>query len=373
MIKQQFSSIQPGAVYKNYKELCEAIGEKPKTSDSKKKQLREIEEWIKLRKEGWTYIVEEVYEKRKISFTAAPIEKSTEKKKRGRPPTKTSPETKNPRKYIFSKYIEAVLMNYMLYKSKKGENPVSLGKLELYQMLGVVNIRFGNSGEEVRFLYTHEDIDYKELNYVKRQALEKLRPMIYQVLNSLERRRLLFHHWYFVIKEINGSTHIATPADEEKILWAEKRTLEEMGYDSISQVYGFRKVHEYYSNVKEKIYNFGWDYYSQRVRLIFNEEHIIAELEKTEQELLKIELNDNFCNYLGDKMQKDWREKHLAFATDKVKEMEEKDPERALIRLPFEECMEKHKVISDYFIRYIQRDDKFQKNTENKNTTKENQ
>ena len=47
------------------------------------------------------------------------------------------------------------------------------------------------------------------------------------------------------------------------------------------------------------------------------------------------------------------------------KEMEEKDPERALIRLPFEECMEKHKVISDYFIRYIQRDDKFQKNTEN--------
>ena len=92
MVKQQFSSIQPGAVYKNYKELCEAIGEKPKTSDSKRKQLREIEEWIKLRKEGWTYIVEEVYEKRKISFTAAPIEKSTEKKKRGRPSTKKLPE-----------------------------------------------------------------------------------------------------------------------------------------------------------------------------------------------------------------------------------------------------------------------------------------
>ena len=370
MIKEQFSSIQPGAVYKNYKELCEAIGEKPKAGDSKKKQLREIEEWLKLCKDGWTYIVEEVYEKRVINLTATPIEKAPAKKKRGRlTKTKNLSEVKDPRKYIFSKYIEAVLMNYMLYKSKKGENPVSMGRLELYQMLGVVNVRFGNSGEEVRFLYAHEDIDYKELNYVKRQALEKLRPMIYQVLNSLERRRLLFHHWYFVIKETNGTTHIATLEDEEKILGAEKRTLEEMGYGSISQVYGFRKVHEYYSKVKEKIYNFGWEYYAQRVQLVFNEEHIINELEKTDRELLKIELNDNFCSYLGDKMQKDWREKHLAFATDELKEMEAKDPERALVRLPFEECMEKHKIISDYFIRYIHRGDNLQENTENKNKT----
>lgn len=93
MVKQQFSSIQPGAVYKNYKELCEAIGEKPKTGNSRPKQLREIEEWLKLRKEGWKYIVEEVYEVRNVTIFLPPGKAQvkptkkppTEKKKRGRP------------------------------------------------------------------------------------------------------------------------------------------------------------------------------------------------------------------------------------------------------------------------------------------------
>jgi hypothetical protein len=86
MIKQQFSSIHPGTVYKNYKELCEAIGEKPKAGDSKRKQLREIEKWLKLRKEGWTYTVEEVYETKTIGVSnLPPIQHKPPKPKRGRP------------------------------------------------------------------------------------------------------------------------------------------------------------------------------------------------------------------------------------------------------------------------------------------------
>lgn len=51
---------------KNYKELCKLLGIEPKTSNSKKKQLREINELIKYRKSGNSFIIEEIYNKKVV-------------------------------------------------------------------------------------------------------------------------------------------------------------------------------------------------------------------------------------------------------------------------------------------------------------------
>lgn len=51
-----------GMVLKNYKELCEVLGEKIKGGKSKTLQLKELERFIKYRKEGNKFIIEEVFE-----------------------------------------------------------------------------------------------------------------------------------------------------------------------------------------------------------------------------------------------------------------------------------------------------------------------
>lgn len=48
--------------YKNYKELCVAMGWKVQSSNSKKKQLTELESLCKYHKEGNSFIIEEVYD-----------------------------------------------------------------------------------------------------------------------------------------------------------------------------------------------------------------------------------------------------------------------------------------------------------------------
>lgn len=58
-------NIKVGDVFKNYKELCIALGTEPKDGSSKPKQLKEIETLLKFHKDGWKHIIDEIYEKPK--------------------------------------------------------------------------------------------------------------------------------------------------------------------------------------------------------------------------------------------------------------------------------------------------------------------
>ena len=48
--------------YKNYKAICEAMGWKPVGGDTKVKHLKELESICKYHKDGYKFIVEEIYE-----------------------------------------------------------------------------------------------------------------------------------------------------------------------------------------------------------------------------------------------------------------------------------------------------------------------
>ena len=50
--KMNLNNLKPGMKVKNYKELCKLLEIEPKTSNSKKKQLKEIDEVIKYEKTG---------------------------------------------------------------------------------------------------------------------------------------------------------------------------------------------------------------------------------------------------------------------------------------------------------------------------------
>lgn len=76
-------NIKVGDVYKNYPALCEALGIEAKTSNSKKKQLQEIEAILKYKREGNKYIIEELYDQKRIVI---PSSVAPSKKRRGKHP-----------------------------------------------------------------------------------------------------------------------------------------------------------------------------------------------------------------------------------------------------------------------------------------------
>lgn len=55
-------NLKVGMIIKNYKELCSILEIKPTTSNSKKAQLKALEQCCKYHKEGQKFIVDEVYE-----------------------------------------------------------------------------------------------------------------------------------------------------------------------------------------------------------------------------------------------------------------------------------------------------------------------
>ena len=57
------SKIEEGMLIKNYKELCELLNLKITTGKSKQIQMREIERYMDLLKDGNSYVVLEIYDK----------------------------------------------------------------------------------------------------------------------------------------------------------------------------------------------------------------------------------------------------------------------------------------------------------------------
>ena len=51
-----------GLVVKNYRELCSLVEEEIKDGNSKKAQMKEFERYFKYHKEGYKFVIDEVYE-----------------------------------------------------------------------------------------------------------------------------------------------------------------------------------------------------------------------------------------------------------------------------------------------------------------------
>ena len=53
-------------IIKNYKELCKLLEIEPKTSNSKKAQLKELETYVDYEKQGVKFVIKKIYDKQKV-------------------------------------------------------------------------------------------------------------------------------------------------------------------------------------------------------------------------------------------------------------------------------------------------------------------
>lgn len=178
MINIKLNNISEGQIFKNYKELCLALGEKVKTGNGKKSQLKEIERYIEYEKEGNKFVIKEVYSK--------PKDKTDKRNTSG-----------NIAPYI--KDAELLLIDLMLCSN--GE--LMLPNSALMQALKFVNHNYSKYyGYNRPLLANGLNIDIEHVNDYYNNVNSSLVSNLKTVINRLEKKKLLIHKEVIMIKVI---------------------------------------------------------------------------------------------------------------------------------------------------------------------------
>lgn len=197
--------LEKGQVIKNYKELCKLLGVEVKGGKGKQYQMREIERYYKFRKEGYKFIVEEVY--------SEPKEKIDNRVNNGGNNTKYEDLMD---KIIINTLIEygyieesfSEIMNILDFFKPKY---IDLNKAGYKKFAEINNLGVG-------FTLTYQ----QKLNNVVKKCLETS-------LNRLDKNGIITYEKRINVRDKNFNEYLADTKMEKLINKYEKETYEEMG------------------------------------------------------------------------------------------------------------------------------------------------
>lgn len=307
------SRLSEGMEVKNYRALCELLGEERKTGNAKKAQMKEWERHFSIQKvEGsQKMVITEIYEQ--------PKEKD-DKRLDG----------------IYVKSIEMILL-YELAQCKG--YTAYFTKNQLWHLLGMVNKNY-------RKLTTSElkSIDYCitdfEINHFYNRVNARLTTILRTALESLSRRWIIDKSEEYMIVDIQGNRRKAEDIDIKNINTLKYRVAKTFGCKEEYEIFQKMKTAEYYKLLNYYYnYYFNWKYVYKRYKLIFNREIVVEEIPRVEKELQRELLNYNIVNALNTGAEKNYntcKEKNYklpevyvkaqSLLTDKLIRIEANDP-----------------------------------------------
>lgn len=300
VVKESFtvntSNLCIGMTIKNYKVLCELLGQQEKSGKSRTYQLEDFKRYFDWEKSGQAFIITDIYD--------APLTKE-DKRRLGN-------------NSIYVQCIEVILLQYL---SKQEGFTRTFTKRMWWEMLGITNHKYGRLPEKQL-----ENLDYTitqyEIRHFYQRCNKKLEQILFSALNSLKNRKLIMYKIQTVIVEYdeNGKEKyfLAMDDDEKKILQAERHVLHNvMGYDKMFQVFLRFKQAEFYQKVNNLLYEkYGWKYYFKQVKVIYTPEDVREALPQMEINLQKELLNKKVIDFLNNNAKE--------FYASKVSEYEEK-------------------------------------------------
>ncbi len=159
--------LTPGLELKNYNELCSVLEISNEGGNTKKANLKSIERFCSLEKQGHKYIVKEIYD--------TPKEKNDKRVKGNRA--------------IYTAMIETILLSIFIEKNSPS---LSFTKRELWEEMGMVSQNYAVNYNRPAFLMELQHIDSrirqwhidkaycnsrKKLNDITKSALQSLRSL----------------------------------------------------------------------------------------------------------------------------------------------------------------------------------------------------
>lgn len=299
------SKIKVGMRIKSYKAFCETIGEKVRGGTSKEAHIKEIERHVKYRKEGFAFIIEEVYSTPKPKVDAR------------KSPTKRGNNSK------YSNDIQALVTNSLARTTGGAINyPIS----QIITSFSIASLNYGACRNDLdKFAEVSKiPIEYANNFYMLYQA--QVRAKVESALNSLRNRALVV--WsrdisicILVAKEeynelnaikievLGDSSNQAVlrykreyreATDEEKrfILRAERETLNMLRCETLTQVFLSGKWEIFSRTVQQKLLEYAnIVYYYDTYNIVYNKEHIkrsnLTRLTVREKNRISANLNSN--------------------------------------------------------------------------------
>lgn len=280
------SKLQVGQVY-SYKQLCELTGAEYKKGRSRTLQMENFSEngfprFFDFEKYSYgKYIIKEIYDE--------PL------------PIKSNRDSGNNSVYLL--FIELILIKYL---SKDYYDEIIFSKGKLWRLLGMVNNNYGEIDNSE--LYSlDKSVNEFEVNNFYLRANHKLSDILSRALSNLSDRSLIqATPIKMICKNVMGNNkyEIAKEDDIKKILEVERKALDELGYEKKSEVFlkPIRVKDKFYEIINSTIESrYGWVYYYDAYKIIFNYEDIkkfIPRLELSLKDAL-IQHNQEIMNCLN--------------------------------------------------------------------------
>lgn len=174
--------LEVGMVIKNYKVMCELLGEEEKRGKGKKYQVDNWKRYFDFTKEGQKLIITEVYDE--------PF---------------ATPELHRRREGVYTKYIECLLMSIIADKAENGE--LIMPKNRLYYELGMVNERYSmyyKKGKNVLLDIINQvdqsiEITLFDLDEFYLNSSVKLNKILQSSLDSMSKRKLIKYKSTYIV------------------------------------------------------------------------------------------------------------------------------------------------------------------------------
>lgn len=212
--------------YKNYKELCKALGWKVKTGNAKKAQLRQLSSVCKWRKDGNAIIITEIYAE----------------------PKKQQSTT--------SKYKEVTSILKSILKSNK---QYIYTFSTLCRITGLVNYNNFTVIDKTKNISNYLNINLQTAEDFLNDTKTRLRSITETALNNLQKQGYINWCYTYNLQTVDSNNNlvwnIATELEEVEIKQTIADTVTEMGYNSVQEVYLKKRYKQLCNIVTNKLNN----------------------------------------------------------------------------------------------------------------------
>lgn len=223
---------------KNYKVLCEVLEVEPKTSNSKKAQLKELERYCKYHKEKTSFIIDEIY--------SEPL-----------------PEVENLKNNKYSMHIEKLIIHMLsMCPINKDTKTINMSRNGLYLMLHLINQNYTVGRNNINSFSRYLDIPTATVFDFYNNTSIKMNSTVERTLNKLQRQCLIKWEFRTAVKTKKTETiRLATEKEINIILEAERSTLKEFKCNDKQEIFLKGKWNKFNTAVLEKIKGNNIQYY----------------------------------------------------------------------------------------------------------------
>lgn len=253
-------NISNGMIVKNYKAMCEILGENTATGNAKIAQMKEWKRYFDYDKQGHKLIVNEIY--------AQPIPKDFSEND------------------IYSKYVQVILTQYL-----KINGSGNFTTKQLLKLCGFVNENWDDISLLAEYTNAH-DCSYAQAKYYYNQLYQHVYTYcvtaLKRCLDRLAKRGFLRWNKRLWI-QVGEDSHVASSEEIQKYLDITCEIRDEMDIKYIN-VYNRE---EYYRKLQDKLFENEWDMAYDLIEIIYAPSYIDKVIDESKAELVEALKNVN--------------------------------------------------------------------------------